>query len=272
MDKLKTGQNTTSGLSSYVPEVENEYTGFGGRLRVSRETVGVSRVAAASTVGVSLSTFQAWEAGGREPDASKIAAYCKNYMISVQWLLFGEGPMLVGGNPAGSIATNEHEPVAHDAVSASVLKVMDTQGNPVCLEEFAFIPRYNLKASAGYGASTDGEKPLFTMAFRKYWIDNYLRCQPSDLSVISVKGDSMEGVLNDRDVILINHTDNDPGTGLYVLRMDGDLIVKRVQRIPGGKIKVTSANTAYEPFEVDLANLPNDFSIIGRVVWFGRQI
>ncbi|WP_230370799.1 S24 family peptidase [Paludibacterium denitrificans] len=192
--------------------------------------------------------------------------------VHVEWLAIGEGPMMLDSDVSttGSFATNE--PIAHYAVGPSTSQVMDTQGNPVCLEEFAFIPRYNLKASAGYGASTDGEKPLFTMAFRKYWIDNYLRCQPSDLSVISVKGDSMEGVLNDRDVILINHTDNDPGTGLYVLRMDGDLIVKRVQRIPGGKIKVTSANTAYEPFEVDLANLPNDFSIIGRVVWFGRQI
>lgn len=148
----------------------------------------------------------------------------------------------------------------------------DTLGNPVDLNEFVFIPRYNLKASAGHGASTDGEKPVFSMAFRKYWIDNYLRADPHDLSVISVKGDSMKGVLEDRDVILLNHAERNPSAGLYVLRLDGDLIVKQVQRLPGGILRVTSANTAYEAFDVDINHLPTDFEIIGKVVWFGRQI
>lgn len=149
---------------------------------------------------------------------------------------------------------------------------LDTLGNPVDLEEFVFVPRFNLKAAAGHGSATEGEKPVFSMAFRKYWIEHYLRADPRDLSVISVKGDSMEGVLNDRDVILVNSADNEPGTGLYVLRLDGDLIVKRVQRIPGGRLKVLSANEAYEPFEVDLNRPTDDFAIIGRVVWFGRQV
>lgn len=150
--------------------------------------------------------------------------------------------------------------------------VQDTLGNPVDLDEFVFVPRYNLQAAAGYGASTDGEKPVFSMAFRKYWITNYLHADPKDLSVISVKGDSMEGVLNQRDVILVNHAECNPGSGLYVVRLDGDLIVKLLQRLPGGRLTVNSANAAYHPFEVDLNNPPDDFEVIGRVVWFGRQI
>ncbi|WP_390894862.1 S24 family peptidase [Microvirgula aerodenitrificans] len=148
----------------------------------------------------------------------------------------------------------------------------DTLGNPVDLEEFVFVPRYNLQASAGYGAAVDGEKPVFSMAFRRYWIVNYLHADPHDLSVISVKGDSMEGVLNDKDVILINRSDTSATSGLFVLRIDGDLVVKRVQRLPGSILKVTSANEAYEPFTVDINNPPSDFSVVGRVVWFGRQV
>jgi phage repressor protein C with HTH and peptisase S24 domain len=78
--------------------------------------------------------------------------------------------------------------------------------------------------------------------------------------------------LNDRDVILVNHADTSPASGLYVLRVEGDLIVKRVQKLPGGKLKVLSANQAYEPFEIDPASPVGDFAVIGRVVWFGRQI
>lgn len=94
-------------------------------------------------------------------------------------------------------------------------------GNPVDLSEFVFIPRYDVRAAAGHGAWNDDEKPQFTMAFRRYWIDNFLRVSAKDLSVISVKGDSMEGVLNDRDSILVNHADNDPRKGyMYCVLMD----------------------------------------------------
>uniref|UniRef100_UPI0018AC84AA S24 family peptidase n=1 Tax=Burkholderia pseudomallei TaxID=28450 RepID=UPI0018AC84AA len=108
--------------------------------------------------------------------------------------------------------------------------------------------------------------------FRWYWIENYLHAKPTDLSVLSVKGDSLQGMLNDRDVILIDRSQTTGSAGLYVLRIDGDVIVKTLQRLPGGILKVSSANTAYEPFEVNMAQPPSDFEIIGRVVWAGRQM
>jgi len=142
---------------------------------------------------------------------------------------------------------------------------------PVDLSEFVFVPRYNVAAAAGYGAPVFGEEPLFCLAFRKYWIDNYVTKQPEKLSVITVKGDSMEGVLNHGDSILINHAETDPRDGLYVLRIGNDLFVKRVQRIPG-KLLVTSENPRYAPFEIDLSNAQDDIAIIGRVEWYGRSI
>jgi phage repressor protein C with HTH and peptisase S24 domain len=39
---------------------------------------------------------------------------------------------------------------------------VDVQGNHVDLEEFVFVPRYNVSASAGYGAWNDDESPMFT--------------------------------------------------------------------------------------------------------------
>lgn len=150
--------------------------------------------------------------------------------------------------------------------------VLDTLGNPVDVEEFSFIPRYDVQASAGFGQFTEDNAPRFTMAFRSYWIKNHLNVSPSSLSVINVRGDSMEGVLNDKDVILINHQDTQAGDGLYVLRLGNDLYVKRVQRLPHGKLLVSSANPSYAPFEVDLNTLDTDVAIIGKVVWFGRTV
>ena len=66
----------------------------------------------------------------------------------------------------------------------------------------------------------------------------------------------MEGVLNDGDTILINHGQTTPRDGLYVLRLNENLLVKRLQLIPGGIVNVISANEAYPTFEIDLKTQP----------------
>jgi phage repressor protein C with HTH and peptisase S24 domain len=222
-----------------------------------------ARSVTAEKLGVSLVSIQNYENGTREPSATFVVNFAKMAGVSLEWLLLGEGQMLK--QAASDVASVSGSDSGHCVC-------LDTLGNPVDLDEFVFIPRYNLKAAAGHGATTEGEKPMFSMAFRRYWVENYLRATPTDLSVISVKGDSMEGVLNDRDVILLNTSDTQASSGLYVLRVDGDLVVKRVQRLPGGILRVISANEAYATFDVDLNNPPADFGVIGRVVWYGRQI
>ena len=169
------------------------------------------------------------------------------------------------------------EPVGHNAKwiaqgATTALEVLDTLGNPVDLSEFVFIPRYNVKVAAGHGYVVEDEKPRFTMAFRKYWIRLHLRTDPKSLSVVKVTGDSMEGVLFDGDNVLVDHSRNQPGNGLYVLRIGEELIVKRTQTLPGNHLLVSSANEAYQPFELNLADETSGVEIIGKVVWFGRQI
>ncbi|ASJ26246.1 LexA family transcriptional regulator [Laribacter hongkongensis] len=226
-----------------------------------------TKSAAAAAAGVSTLSLRRYISDEQTPSFLALAGLAKAKGVSLEWLATGVGAMFL----ADTMADEFRSGVPADVVDAGC-PCTDTLGNPVNLQDFVFIPRYNLKASAGHGRDADGEKPIFSMAFRRYWIDNFLRIDPHDLSVISVKGDSMEGVLNDRDVILINHADNAPKDGLYVLRIDGDLVVKRLQRKPGGKIGIISANEAYAPYDIDLNDLPNDFAIVGRVVWFGRQL
>ena len=160
----------------------------------------------------------------------------------------------------------------HNQAPTITPMVYDTLGYEVDIDEFVFIPRYNIHAAAGGGHFNDGERPMFTMAFRRKWIEQYLRADPKELSVIDVKGDSMDGVLNERDVILVNHYLDTPDDGLYVLRIGESLIVKQTQQLPNRRLLVSSANPAYESFEINLLETDSDVKIIGRVVWFGRQV
>ncbi|MCG9027050.1 LexA family transcriptional regulator [Laribacter hongkongensis] len=246
-------------MTDAKPKDENLCASLSGRIEHLTELCG-GPGETARKVGVSNTTLQRWRNGEVDLSTSNLVKLADAAGVTVEWLATGRGKMRADALPV------TEDPCGHQC------PCVDTLGNPVNLTDFVFVPRYNLKASAGHGLDANGEKPIFSMAFRRYWIDNFLRLDPHNLSVLSVRGDSMEGVLNDRDVILIDHADNTPKEGVYVLRIDGDLIVKRVQRKPGGKIGIISANEAYDTYDVDMNAPPQDFAIIGRVVWFGRQL
>ncbi|WP_407696143.1 S24 family peptidase [Sphingomicrobium marinum] len=60
------------------------------------------------------------------------------------------------------------------------------------------------------------------------------------------------------------------GDGIYVLRIDGALVVKRVALHPmGRKVTVQSDNPAYADWP-DMALA--DIDPIGRVIWSGRRV
>ena len=58
--------------------------------------------------------------------------------------------------------------------------------------------------------------------------------------------------------------------GIYVLRIDDALVVKRIALHPiGGRVTVQSDNPAYPDWpDCDLGNL----NCIGRVIWAGRKL
>lgn len=226
------------------------------------ENAGPTQIA--KEIGMTFQGFtRVWYSGGI-PKADTLINIQDATGCDLNWLLTGKGEPFPNKLPKAS-------PETADSVATNPV-VYDTLGYEVDIDEFVFIPRYDIHAAAGGGHFNDGEKPMFTMAFRRKWIEQYLKACPKELSVIDVKGDSMDGVLNERDVILVNHYLDTPDDGLYVLRIGDSLIVKQTQRLPYGRLLVSSANPAYEPFEVNLLETDSDVKIIGRVVWFGRQV
>ncbi|OCC22830.1 transcriptional regulator [Croceicoccus estronivorus] len=124
------------------------------------------------------------------------------------------------------------------------------------------VPRLALDASAGPGAFGTDELPFDSFRFSARW----LRERDFDaamLSIITVAGDSMEPLLRDGDEILVDRTPRPLRDGVHVVRLGEALHVKRVQQLRPDAIKLISANEAYPPVEVALA----DVDVIGRVVW-----
>ncbi|MEA3035809.1 MAG: hypothetical protein QOH04_1574 [Sphingomonadales bacterium] len=133
------------------------------------------------------------------------------------------------------------------------------------------LPRLDVHASAGPGASADGETVTGTVAFDSQWLRRLAGGRAADLSIITVTGDSMAPTLMDGDDILVDGGDAAERLrdGLYVLRRDEALLVKRLAVSPATQsISVRSDNPAY-PQWPDCR--PRSLSIVGRVIWAGRR-
>jgi len=133
------------------------------------------------------------------------------------------------------------------------------------------ISRLSIGASAGAGSlSGDGLTARQDMGFSAAWLKK-MGVRASQLSMISVDGDSMEPALCDGDDILVDHGAVHAGLrdGIYVLRMDDVLLVKRISPGPHRKISVRSDNPEYPNWEdMDAATV----DIIGRVIWTGKRL
>ncbi|KPL67125.1 transcriptional regulator [Erythrobacter sp. SG61-1L] len=129
------------------------------------------------------------------------------------------------------------------------------------------IPRLALDASAGPGSFSAQEVPFDTFRFSARWLREQ-GLDPAMLSAIAVAGDSMEPVLRDGDEILVDRTPRPLREGIHVVRLGEALHVKRIQVARPGMLTLISANPAYPPVEVPLAEV----DVIGRVVWKGGRI
>jgi phage repressor protein C with HTH and peptisase S24 domain len=124
------------------------------------------------------------------------------------------------------------------------------------------IPRLRLSASAGPGAFADEEEPFGTFGVTPQWLREQ-GLEPAMLSAIAVAGDSMEPTLRDGDEILVDLTPRAPRDGIHVVRVDGALLVKRLETGRPGLVVLRSDNRAYDPIEL----APGEIEVIGRVVW-----
>ncbi len=137
--------------------------------------------------------------------------------------------------------------------------------------DMVLVPKLAIGASAGAGAIADGEPVEGQVAFDPKWLRD-LGADPRALSIIRVEGDSMAPTLSDGDDIMVDGGDAAARLrdGIYVLRIDDGLMVKRVARAPGqGRISVISDNPQYPTYP----DLPlRSVRLIGRVVWTGRRV
>lgn len=133
------------------------------------------------------------------------------------------------------------------------------------------VPRLALGASAGAGALDIEERSMDAVAVDSRWL-RQIGAHPPNVSIIRVDGESMSPTLCHGDDIMVDHSDGITRLrdGIYVLRLDDALLVKRIARgLRRGAFGIFSDNNLYPSWmDVD----PESVTIVGRVVWVGRAL
>ncbi|WP_084645090.1 S24 family peptidase [Oceanobacter kriegii] len=208
------------------------------------------------TSGVPRRTIDYYISEGTEPKWSNLVLIANAAGVNHEWLMVGTGPKLRGDYQSGVDCVKEEEPAPYAADIA---------------DEYALIPGYSIQVSAGPGALAGSEDVSRKLAFRRKWL-NYKGLHEKDLVVVFAKGDSMEPTISDNNTIMVDTSDRSPQDGrMYVIRVDGHLVVKRTSLVPGQGVLLISDNKDYPPNLVKFdGNMP-DLEVIGRVVWVGKD-
>lgn len=218
---------------------------------VLRQWPSADRLARA--MGVSPSAFRKWLKGEAEPSRERLVALANTAGVSVGWLATGEGE-----------APNLR-PVAPGAGRAE----HDGPG----LEDFVLLPSHDTVAAAGASPEIASDpRGSRYMAFRNDWVREEIGIDPKAIGLERAVGDSMAPTINAGDVLLLDTTQRAFALfGIYVLEIDGERLVKRVQRKLDGSLVLISDNPDYERDLVPPGRVEH-LRAIGRVVWIGKKL
>jgi len=129
------------------------------------------------------------------------------------------------------------------------------------------IRRLDLAASAGPGGLADDDRLAGSMVLDPAILAGR---DPARLSLLPARGDSMQPLIHDGDMMLVDESDRRPGTRghIYVIRLDGALVVKRVS-VKAEEATIVSDNPDYPAIAPRPAN---ELQVAGRVVWLSRSL
>lgn len=134
------------------------------------------------------------------------------------------------------------------------------------------VPRLEVGAAAGHGVVNELEMPQACIGFEPRLLRQITSAPAEMLSIIQVRGDSMSPTLSDGEDIMVDRSPSAVrlSDGIYVLRRDDLLAVKRIAVHPGTRqLTISSDNSAYPTWhDCD----PAEFDVVGRVIWAARRI
>lgn len=202
---------------------------------------GASVRSFARDAGISDGTLRSVRKGS-SPTLETLLAIASAANVNVGWLAAGEGPM----RPEGAQKPDE--------------------------SKFISVPRVDVNLAAGSGVlNGDHIETQEQIPFTKEFFGGKLgRSSNEGLIILTAKGDSMDPLIADGDLVMVDRKRNELSDGVYAFVYGGMARVKRIRPTIQGDVELISQNPEYEKELLNRSSL-EDFHIIGKVVWCGHR-
>lgn len=225
---------------------------IGERMKAIREETGLSQRLFGDKLGIAQTTYANYESNkAKVPDDIK-QTLASMLQVNLHWLITGEGSMY-------NVSPADYSP---SPITTGVLISKSGKIESIELQEGeVLVPILQQKLSAGAGQEwmpedfTDERLPLLSRFIKPY--------KKEDVFAAPVRGDSMTGIqLFDGDIAFFVKCEMD-GDGIYVISVDGEIYIKRIEIDPfDRKLVIKSENDRYEPKVVD----PDRVELLGKVI------
>jgi hypothetical protein len=108
------------------------------------------------------------------------------------------------------------------------------------------------------------EKPRGVVPFDEYWIYRILRKTPEKLKLYNIDGNSLEPMFSQNDMVMVDIGAWESGykDGIWLLKTEGSLLLKRVQKISDKRYRAYSDNPRFGSL-----TLSDSVDFKGLVVW-----
>lgn len=222
------------------------------RIKSVRQTLKNSQRVMANTLGISLKSWQDYEAGKSVPGGKVFQNICR-LGFSGTWLLLGEGPMF-------------HQQLAPLRFQEPVSPYDPNTGESDDATSFYPIPMVESFLDKGDFVYAKNKGPY---AFRKNWLGR-LASSPERVVMAGIPSMSMEPTILNQEVVMLDTERKRVFEGsIYAVAYADSIVLRRLKLLPDGRIHVTWDNiTDDRPYDVD----PGDLDILGQVVWFSREL
>jgi phage repressor protein C with HTH and peptisase S24 domain/DNA-binding XRE family transcriptional regulator len=253
---------------------------IGNRLREERVRLGFNQEQFAELSGVLKRAQIHYEKNERHPNAAYLAQAAA-IGADALYILSGQRQSSVIANADEVRLLDRFRSLSDNLKQTTLLAVDDALSflaNPsdsrqggLLASDYIQVPRYDIRASAGGGSVIHDESIVDHLAFKRDWLTQSMGCAPEQVCVIQVRGDSMTPTINDADLLLLDMRQVNTRTeGVYVIQLQGSLLVKRLRFKVNGAVDVISDNTRYG-IETLTSHEVNQLTVLGRVVWHGGK-
>ncbi|WEA19035.1 S24 family peptidase [Pseudomonas juntendi] len=147
-------------------------------------------------------------------------------------------------------------PPAEEPSNAAPTNVVRLPTRAAKDKNFVLIPYLDIAGSMGHGkvAPEMHIEVIRDMTVHLDWLrmQGLTFSKVENLAIITGDGDSMSGTFADGDALLVDRGISEVRTdAIYVFTLEGDLYIKRLQRLIGGQLRMISDNPIYPPITID---------------------